>query len=291
MFKIGKNAKTNTNNFKKEVVMVLVLFFIAILIIIMLILTAIIFSTIRISIKDLKISTNNIKNKTMCNTAYKDTVNKCNSNTEKSNYLLIFSLYFLNRIKFLSIKFDRKKMEKLITKMHLEKVDIQKLEREIKLSDIREVINIKPKVSYLNLDIKVGVDDVLVTTYIIPILCTVFTLVLPRVTKKENVMKIIHDYRAATGATVIIISHSMEDMALLADRLLVMNKGRLEMFDTTENVFKNGGRLREIGLNVPIVTQVFYELKKSGVPVPDDVFTVSRAVEALKAIKAGEKYA
>ena len=108
---------------------------------------------------------------------------------------------------------------------------------------------------------------------------------------RENVMKIIHDYRAATGATVIIISHSMEDMALLADRLLVMNKGRLEMFDTTENVFKNGGRLREIGLNVPIVTQVFYELKKSGVPVPDDVFTVSRAVEALKAIKAGEKYA
>ncbi len=187
MFKIGKNAKTNTNNFKKEVVMVLVLFFIALLIIIMLILTVIIFSTIRISIKDLKISTNNIKNKTMCNTAYKDTVNKCNSNTEKSNYLLIFSLYFLNRIKILSIKFDRKKMEKLITKMHLEKVDIQKLEREIKLSDIREVINIKPKVSYLNLDIKVGVDDVLVTTYIIPILCTVFTLVLPRVTKKENV--------------------------------------------------------------------------------------------------------
>ena len=202
MFKIGKNAKTNTNNFKKEVVMVLVLFLIALLIIIMLILTATIFSTIRISIKDLKISTTNIKNKStnvendiqnnlknqaMGNTAYKDTVNKCNSNTEKSNYLLIFSLYFLNRIKFLSIKFDRKKMEKLITKMHLEKVDIQKLEREIKLSDIKEVINIKPKVSYLNLDIKVGVDDVLVTTYIVPILCTVFTLILPRVTKKENV--------------------------------------------------------------------------------------------------------
>lgn len=187
MFKIGKNAKTNTNNFKKEVVMVLVLFFIALLIIIMLILTVIIFSTIRISIKDLKISTNNIKNQTMDNTTYKDDANKCNSNTDKSNYIIIFSLYFLNRIKFLSIKFDRKKMEKLITKMHLEKVDIQKLEKEIKLSDIREVINIKPKVSYLNLDIKVGVDDVLVTTYIIPILCTVFTLVLSRVTKKENV--------------------------------------------------------------------------------------------------------
>ncbi len=104
---------------------------------------------------------------------------------------------------------------------------------------------------------------------------------------RENIMTIIHDYRAATGATVIIISHSMEDMALLADRLLVMNKGRLELFDTAENVFKNGERLREIGLNVPIVTRVFYELKAAGIDVPDDVFTVSRAVEVLKEIKAG----
>ena len=205
MFKIGKNAKTNTNNFKKEVVMVLVLFLIAVFIIIMLIFTTIIFSTIRITIKDLKISTtnmdntknkstnaenniqNNIKYQTIDNTVYKDVENKCKSNKHKSNYLIIFSLHFLNRIKFLSIKFDRRKIEKLITKMHLEKVDIQKLEREIKLSDIREVINIKPKLSYLNLNLKVGMEDVLVTTYIVPILCTVFTLILPRVTKKENV--------------------------------------------------------------------------------------------------------
>lgn len=104
---------------------------------------------------------------------------------------------------------------------------------------------------------------------------------------RENVMSIIADYRVATGATVIIISHSMEDMALIADRLIVMNNGKLEMFDTVENVFKNGERLRAIGLNVPIVTRVFDELKKAGIPVPDDVFTVSRAVEVLKQIKAG----
>ena len=104
---------------------------------------------------------------------------------------------------------------------------------------------------------------------------------------RENVSEIINEYRLATGATVIIISHSMEDMALIADRLIVMNKGKLEMFDTVENVFKNGDRLRAIGLNVPIVTRVFYELKAAGIPVPDDVFTVSRAVEVLKRIKAG----
>ena len=97
MFKIGKNAKTNTNNFKKEVVMVLVLFLIAVFIIIMLIFTSIIFSTIRINKKDLKISTTNmynIKNKstnaenniqnskkyqTMDNTFYKDNENRCKS--------------------------------------------------------------------------------------------------------------------------------------------------------------------------------------------------------------------
>ena len=106
---------------------------------------------------------------------------------------------------------------------------------------------------------------------------------------RESVMKIIHDYRQAVGATVIIISHSMEDMALLADKLLVMNKGSLEMFDTAENVFLKGDRLREIGLNVPIVTRVFYELKAAGIPVPDNVFTVKRAVEVLKGIKAGER--
>lgn len=104
---------------------------------------------------------------------------------------------------------------------------------------------------------------------------------------RENVMSIIADYRNATGATVIIISHSMEDMALVADRLMVMNNGKLEMFDTVENVFKNGDRLRAIGLNVPIVTRVFNELKNMGIPVPDDVFTVSHAVEVLKQIKAG----
>lgn len=106
---------------------------------------------------------------------------------------------------------------------------------------------------------------------------------------RENVMKIINDYRNAVNATVIVISHSMEDMAAMADKLLVMSRGELKMFGTADEVFKNGDMLREIGLNVPIVTRVFYELKAMGADVPDDVFTVSRAVEVLKRIKAGGK--
>jgi energy-coupling factor transport system ATP-binding protein len=108
---------------------------------------------------------------------------------------------------------------------------------------------------------------------------------------RQDIMKIIANYRKATGATVIIISHSMEDMAMFTDKLLVMAGGRLVMFDKTENVFKNAEKLREIGLNVPIVTRVFYALKEKGIDVPLDVFTVEKAVEVIKNIKAGDRNA
>ena len=108
---------------------------------------------------------------------------------------------------------------------------------------------------------------------------------------REEVMEIIKSYRKAYGATVIIISHSMEDIASLCDRVLVMNKGSLVFFDTVENVFKNKEALREIGLNVPIVTRVFEELSALGVKVPSNVYTVEKAIEALKAVKEGKPYA
>lgn len=108
---------------------------------------------------------------------------------------------------------------------------------------------------------------------------------------RENVMKIIKDYRIATGATVIIISHSMEDMAVLADRILVMNKGELYMFDTVEKVFSCADELQSIGLNVPIVTRVFHCLKAKGVDIDTNVFTVSQAIEVLKQKKEGNKNA
>lgn len=108
---------------------------------------------------------------------------------------------------------------------------------------------------------------------------------------RENVMKIIKDYRIATGATVIIISHSMEDMAVLADRILVMNKGELYMFDTVEKVFSCADELKSIGLNVPIVTRVFHCLKAKGVDIDTNVFTVSQAIEVLKQKKEGNKNA
>ena len=108
---------------------------------------------------------------------------------------------------------------------------------------------------------------------------------------RETVMKIIGDYRNATGATVIIISHSMEDMAVVADKLLVMNKGSLYMFDTVDNVFSCKEELLSIGLNVPIVTRVFAKLHSLGLPVSQNIFTVKDAVEELKRVKAGDSNA
>ena len=108
---------------------------------------------------------------------------------------------------------------------------------------------------------------------------------------REEVLEIIKNYRKAFGATVIIISHSMEDIASLCDRVLVMNKGSLAFLDTVENVFKNKEALREIGLNVPIVTRVFEELSALGVKVPTNVYTVDAAVKALKNLKGGSSNA
>ena len=106
---------------------------------------------------------------------------------------------------------------------------------------------------------------------------------------RDNVIKIIKDYRNAYNATVIIISHSMEDMAEIADKLLVMNKGELFMFDTVENVFSKEEELLSIGLNVPIVTRVFAHLRELGVNVRKDIFTVGSAVKELKRLTEGER--
>lgn len=98
---------------------------------------------------------------------------------------------------------------------------------------------------------------------------------------RADVLKMIKDYREAYGATVLIISHNMEDMALIADRLLVMNDGSLLAFDKTEKIFGDPELLRSVGLDVPIVTRVFEQLINMGCNIPKDIFTVDAAVEYL----------
>ena len=98
---------------------------------------------------------------------------------------------------------------------------------------------------------------------------------------RDLILSRIKEYRNETGAAVIIVSHSMEDMAKTADKLLVMNKGKIEKFDTVANVFSDAERLAEIGLDIPHVTKIAIELNKKGFRVPKNVFTVKDLHDAI----------
>ena len=104
---------------------------------------------------------------------------------------------------------------------------------------------------------------------------------------RKKVIRMIEQYRNANNATVLIISHNMEDMAQIADKLLVMNKGKLVKFDTTVNVFSDSDFLKSIGLNIPTVTDVFNILKEKGVPVKNPVLTIEDAVNVMLSLRNG----
>ncbi len=92
---------------------------------------------------------------------------------------------------------------------------------------------------------------------------------------RDLILERVKNYRDETGAAVIIVSHSMEDMAKTADKLLVMNSGSVEMFGTVSEVFKNAQRLTEIGLDIPETTKIALGLKEKGFDIRTDVYTVS----------------
>ena len=79
----------------------------------------------------------------------------------------------------------------------------------------------------------------------------------------------------------------MEDIARISDKVLVMNRGELAMFDKTEKVFSNSETLENIGLNVPQVTKIMSKLKENGININGDVLTVDGAVNAILALKNG----
>jgi len=85
--------------------------------------------------------------------------------------------------------------------------------------------------------------------------------------------------------TVILVSHSMEDIANLVDRVLVMNKGKIAFFDTPRNVFKNAETLEKIGLGVPQVTHLVMELRKKGFSIADCINIDEAKFELLKLFK------
>ena len=95
---------------------------------------------------------------------------------------------------------------------------------------------------------------------------------------RDILLSQIYHYHRERGNTVILVSHSMEDVASVCDRVMVMNRARLEMFDTSQNIFSRGEELREIGLRVPQITSIVDSLIEAGVPLNKGVLTVDKAV-------------
>ena len=107
---------------------------------------------------------------------------------------------------------------------------------------------------------------------------------------REEILANIQAYRKAKNATIMMVSHSMSDMARVADRLLVMNRARLAMDGTPETVFAHAQELVDMGLSIPDVTKVFLQLQKLGLSVPA-VYTIEQASAALRQLKGGSDHA
>ena len=107
---------------------------------------------------------------------------------------------------------------------------------------------------------------------------------------REEILENIQTYRRAKNATVMMVSHSMSDVARLTDRLLVMNGSRLAMDGTPDEVFRRASELVDMGLDIPEVTRVFLRLKEMGLPV-EPVYSIDQAVAALKKLKGGNVHA
>lgn len=171
MIKREKIGKTNIIiNFKRRSNMILVLFLCCIIIIIMLFIIITIISTIHIQINNLEFS--NIRK------------------LKNNKYKIVFSMIILKKVKWLLIKIDKRKLQRIINKIHLEKINIKKLEREFNIKDIKELSKIEPKIRYLNMDAKLGLDDVILTSYLIPIISTIFAIIMPYVVQRKDVKNI-----------------------------------------------------------------------------------------------------
>lgn len=104
---------------------------------------------------------------------------------------------------------------------------------------------------------------------------------------RDTILSLIKDYQNIMGNTVILVSHSMEDVAKLCRRVAVMNEGKLAMYGTVDEVYSRGGELKSMGLNVPEITDVFLKLKANGIDCKTNIYTVEQGAEEFKRLQRG----
>ena len=98
---------------------------------------------------------------------------------------------------------------------------------------------------------------------------------------RRNLLELIDSLHKNKGISIILVSHSMEDIAASTDKVMVMSDGKIVMFDKTKNIFSREKELKEIGLNVPQISSVINRLKEKGVNVGDNIYTVKDAADAI----------
>ena len=108
---------------------------------------------------------------------------------------------------------------------------------------------------------------------------------------REGILSNIRAYQAAKNATVIMVSHSMEEIASNVSRLIVMNHGKVAMTGAPREVFARAKELISMGLDIPQITQVFLRLRDMDVGVDTSVYTVEQALESLKKLRGGKLHA
>jgi len=99
---------------------------------------------------------------------------------------------------------------------------------------------------------------------------------------RREILGGIKEYQRKSGTTVIIVSHSMEDMAMYCDRAVVMSHGKIVTHGACKEVFSKHNLLLDVGLDVPEITGIVLLLREKGIDIPDDIYTVDGAVEAIK---------
>lgn len=99
---------------------------------------------------------------------------------------------------------------------------------------------------------------------------------------RDYIFEGIRHYQRTTGSTVLIVSHSMEDMARFCDDMIVMSEGKLFMHGNCDEVFSKADALSGIGLDIPQITRLTHMLRERGLELPQNIYTVSAAVEAIK---------
>lgn len=105
---------------------------------------------------------------------------------------------------------------------------------------------------------------------------------------RDKVLEKISEYHKHSGTTILLVSHSMEDIVKYADKVMVMNRGHLFCYDTTDKVFSKAKELQMIGLDVPQITKLSQLLAENGIDIGQDIYTVERAKERLLKIIKGK---